>query len=90
MKNSEKFKKQFPDFQGVIDYYTDDAEQLNFIDVQADEVDYTTTVQLSCGCCHDSISDTETLSYIMDGMRDRDFKMLCGTAEKFSKIVGSL
>lgn len=90
MKNSEKFKKQFLDFKGVIDYYTDDSEQLNFIDVEADEVDYTKTFQLSCGCCSDVESNTGTLSYIMDGMRDQDFKMLCGTAEKFSKIVGSL
>jgi hypothetical protein len=88
MTNSEKFKKQFPDFKGIIDYYTDDREELNFIDVQADEVDFITIVPLSCGCCFDYESRTETLSHVMDKMRDQDFKMLCGEMARFDRLEG--
>jgi hypothetical protein len=82
MTNSEKFKKQFPDFKGVIDYYTGDNEQLNFINVQSDEVEFTMVINLSCGCCFDYESRTETLSYVMDGMPDNDFESLCKEVNK--------
>jgi len=51
MTKSQIFKSQFPNFRGVVDFFTSDAEQLNFINVEDDSVEFTRTVTASCGCC---------------------------------------
>ena len=43
MTNTETFKSKFPGFKGVVNFYTLGNEQINFIDVDADRVEYTYT-----------------------------------------------
>ena len=73
MTKSETFKLHFPEFKGVVDFFTSDCEQLNFIDVPNDTVEFTTSFTLSCGCCNDSIQDEASLSHIMDFMSGGEF-----------------
>jgi hypothetical protein len=76
MTKSEIFKLQFPNFKGVINFFTSDCEQLNFIDVETDTVEFTRTITASCGCCSDIEEREESLSFIMDGMMDDEFEDL--------------
>ena len=76
MTKSQTFKSQFPNFKGVVDFFTSDAEQLNFIDVLNGTVEFTTTVTASCGCCSEVEEREESLSFIMDGMTDDEFQDL--------------
>jgi hypothetical protein len=77
MTNTETFKSKFPGFKGVVNFYTLGNEQINFIDVDADRVEYTYTYTMQCGCCVDRESDVESLSYIMDDMGNTEFGELC-------------
>jgi hypothetical protein len=76
MTNSQIFKLQFPEFKGVVDFFTSDCEQVNFIDVETDTVEFTITCTASCGCCSDIEQREESLSHIMDGMTDDEFQEL--------------
>jgi hypothetical protein len=76
MTKSERFKSKFPEFVGVVDFFTSDCEQVNFIDVPNGTVEFTTMFTLSCGCCSDSIQDEASLSHIMDLMSDDEFEDL--------------
>ena len=82
MTKSEIFKDKFPGFKGVVDFYTTDSEQINFIDVDSDIVEFSVLVQLSCGCCHDYESREERLGYVMDYMSDGEFEELCSEVAK--------
>lgn len=73
---SEIFKSKFPEFVGVVDFFTSDAEQLNFIDVQANSVEFTTTGMAECGCCSEINEWSESLSWVMDSMTDDEFQDL--------------
>ena len=79
MTNSQIFESQFPNFKGVVDFFTSDAEQLNFINVEADSVEFTRTVTASCGCCFEVEEREESLSFIMDGMTYDEFQDLLET-----------
>ena len=81
MTNSEIFRKRFPDFKGVVDYYTDENNQLNFIDVQENQVEYSYSYVEECGCCHGFDNDTGTLEYILDDLTPEDFEELCKEIE---------
>ena len=76
MTKSQIFKSQFPNFIGVVNFFTSDCEQLNFIDVEEDTVEFTRTVSASCGCCSEIEEREESLSFIMDGMMDDEFQDL--------------
>lgn len=76
MTKSQIFKSQFTNFKGVVDFYTSDCEQLNFIDVPNDTVEFTTTDMAECGCCLEIVEREESLSFIMDGMMDDEFEDL--------------
>ena len=76
MTKSQIFKSQFPNFIGVIDFFTSDCEQLNFINVEEDIVEFTKTVRASCDCCSEIEEREESLSFIMDGMMDDEFEDL--------------
>ena len=76
MTNSQIFKLQFPEFKGVVDFFTSDCEHVNFIDVETDTVEFTVTCTASCGCCPDTEQREESLSHIMDGMTDDEFQEL--------------
>jgi hypothetical protein len=77
MTKSQIFKTKFPEFKGVVNFYTLGNEQINFIDVAADKVEYTYTYTMQCGCCVDIESDVESLSYMMDDMGNMEFGELC-------------
>ena len=83
MTKSEIFKLKFPTLKGVVDFFTSDCEQINFIDVPNDRIEFTTTTTLSCMCCTDIDSREEPLSHIMDLMSDEEFDQFCGL--QFSK-----
>ena len=76
MTKSQIFKSKFPEFKGVVDFFTSDCEQLNFIDVPNDTVEFTTTFTLSCQCCTDIDQREESLSHLMDDMSDSEFEEL--------------
>ena len=76
MTKSQIFESQFPNFKGVVDFFTSEAEQLNFIDVLNDTVEFTTTATAECGCCFEVEEREESLSFIMDGMTDDEFQDL--------------
>ena len=76
MTKSQIFKSKFPEFKGVVNFFTSDCEQVNFIDVPNDTVEFTTSFVLSCQCCSDSIQDEASLSHIMDLMTDDEFEDL--------------
>ena len=82
MTKSDIFKDKFPGFKGVVDFYTTDGEQINFIDVDGDIVEFSVLVQLSCGCCHDYESREERLGYVMDYMLEGEFEELCSEVAK--------
>jgi hypothetical protein len=83
MTKSEIFKSKFPELKTTISFFTEDCEQLNFIDVPNDIIEFTTTTTLSCMCCNDIDSREEPLSHIMDLMSDEEFDQFCGL--QFSK-----
>ena len=76
MTKSQIFKSKFPEFKGTVDFFTSDCEQVNFIDVPNDSVEFTTTFVLSCQCCSDWEQREESLSHIMDLMSDKEFQDL--------------
>jgi hypothetical protein len=76
MTNSQIFKLEFPEFIGVVDFFTSDCEQVNFIDVESDTVEFTRTITARCGCCSDIEEREESLSFIMDFMTDDEFQDL--------------
>lgn len=76
MTKSQTFRSQFPNFKGVVDFFTSDAEQLNFIDVQGNSVEFTTTGMAECGCCPEIKEWSESLSWVMDSMTDDEFQDL--------------
>lgn len=73
MTKSEIFKSKFPVFKGTLGFFTDDCQLINFIDVEQDIVEFTTTVAMSCLCCTDTESHFVTLSEMFDTMSDEDF-----------------
>jgi len=77
MTKSQIFKTKFPEFVGVVDFYTSDCEQLNFIDVESDIVEYTISVVQSCECCSEYEFQTSNLDHIMDCMSYEEFEELC-------------
>lgn len=81
MTKSEIFKSKFPEFVGVINFFTSDCEQVNFIDVPNNTVEFTTIFTLSCGCCSDWDQRVEPLSHIMDLMSEDEFQDLLSIIE---------
>jgi hypothetical protein len=82
MTNVEKFKSQFPNFSGVVNLFTDDCQQVNFIDTDTDLVDFTTTSTARCGCCIDTEQQSEDLSDFLNGLSDNDFELLINSLNK--------
>jgi hypothetical protein len=76
MTKASQFKNQFPEFCGVVNFFTDDCEQVNWIDVESDLVEFTTSVTASCGCCSDIESHSASLDEFFEFMSDEDFEML--------------
>lgn len=76
MTKAEQFKTQFPDLCGVVNFFTDDCEQVNFIDVEADMVEFTISFTASCGCCTDFEECTDSLADFLERMSDTDFELL--------------
>jgi hypothetical protein len=76
MTKAEQFKNQFADLWGAVNFFTDDCEQVNFIDVEADLIEFTISFTASCGCCNEFEECTDTLSDFFERMSDTDFEML--------------
>ena len=73
MTKSQIFKSQFPNFKGALNFFTFDDEQLNFIDVVSDTVEFTITKQ---GYIPETEVRVQPLSFIMDGMTNDEFSAL--------------
>jgi len=82
MTNVEKFKSQFPNFSGVVNLFTDDCQQVNFIDTDTDLIDFTTTFTARCGCCIDTEQQSEDLSDFLNGLSDNDFELLINSLNR--------
>jgi hypothetical protein len=82
MTNVEKFKSQFPNFSGQVNLFTDDCQQVNFIDTDTDTVDFTTTFTARCGCCSDCESHTIDLGEFLNELSDDDFELLINSLNK--------
>lgn len=76
MTKAEQFKTQFSELCGVVNFFTDDCEQVNFIDVEADLIEFTISSTASCGCCSEFEECTDSLSDFLERMSDTDFEML--------------
>jgi hypothetical protein len=76
MTNEEKFKSQFPNFSGQVSLFTDDCQQVNFIDTDTDTVDFTTKYTAGCGCCYNTESHTIDLGEFLNTLSDDDFTLL--------------
>jgi len=80
MTKSQIFKSQFPNFKGALNFFTFDDEQLNFIDVVSDTVEFTITKRKAMQHPELWYSETEVrvrpLSFIMDGMTNDEFSAL--------------
>ena len=48
MTKSEIFKSKFPDFCGTVGFFTEDCQMVNFIDVESDLVEFTTSATANC------------------------------------------
>ena len=75
MTKSQIFKSQFPNFKGALNFFTDDCEQLNFIDVVSDTVEFTRAITSLCWYSETEVR-VEPLSFIMDGMTNDEFQDL--------------
>jgi hypothetical protein len=82
MTNVEKLKSQFPNFSGVVNLFTDDCQQVNFIDTDTDLVDFTTTFTARCGCCSDIEQQSENLSDFLNRLSDNDFELLINSLNR--------
>ena len=82
MTNIEKFKSQFPNFSGQVNLFTDDCQQVNFIDTDTDTVDFTSTITARCGCCPDTESHTIDLGEFLNTLSDDDFDTLINQLSK--------
>jgi len=82
MTKLETFKDKFPGFKGAVNFKNLDNDQINFIDVEANRVEYTYTYVMNCGCCTDVESDVETLGFMLEIMEDGEFEELCSEVAK--------
>lgn len=82
MTKSQIFKSQFPNFVGAVRFFTSDCEQLNFINVQANSVEFTKTITASCDCCSEIEEREESLGFVMDLMTDDEFQDLLNYIKK--------
>ena len=76
MTKVEIFKKQFPELCSAVNFFTDDCEQVNFIDVESNLVEFTTTVTARCGCCSDVKEHAASLDEFFEFISDEDFEIL--------------
>ena len=79
MSKHQQFVEKFPQFCGPIEFFTDDAEQVHFICVETDVVEFTVTVTARCGCCGEIESRERTLEEFFEFMSDSDFAELTET-----------
>jgi hypothetical protein len=82
MTKVEKFKSQFPNFSGQVNLFTDDCQQVNFIDVDTDTVEFTTTSTARCWCCSYCESHTIDLGEFLNELSDDDFELLINSLNK--------
>ena len=76
MDNFTRLKQLFPDFIGAINFFTEDCEQVNFISLETNSVEYTKTVTASCGCCSDTEQREANLDWFVNCLSDSDFEEL--------------
>ena len=83
MTKSQIFKSQFPNFKGALNFFTFDDEQLNFIDVVSDTVEFTITKRKPLYqpigpelWYSETVHKERPLSFIMDGMTNDEFSAL--------------
>ena len=76
MENFTRLKQIFPDFIGAVTFFTEDYEQVNFISLETNSVEYTKTVTASCGCCSDIEEREANLDWFVDCLSDSDFEEL--------------
>jgi hypothetical protein len=77
MTNTETFKSKFPGFKGVVNFRTNEGEQINFIDVESNLVEFTVYETYECGCCGDYYDNSCQLPFMLDDMSNDQFDELC-------------
>lgn len=86
MTNEIKFKTQFPNFNGEVDFDICDkwgktTRIIESIDVPGNKITSTYYFTAECGCCTDSDEDTESLDDL-NYLSDNEFDMLCKEVAK--------
>ena len=72
----DAFIHLYPDFKGTVDYYTNNADTITFINVAENTIEYSYSFVAECGCCSDCDNDTEDLKWYLNNMDITDFNDL--------------
>ena len=73
MKRIDKIKSINSEFIGVVDVFTQFNQQVNFIDVENNIIEFTTTTSPHCSPFNQVESFQEDLSEFIEGMEEDDF-----------------
>jgi hypothetical protein len=76
MTKFKQFKALISEFKGVVDFFTDDCERINFIYVEANLVEFTKPEMGRCGCCYEIESHSMPVDEFLDYISEDDFEML--------------
>ena len=72
--NADQLMHEFKLIKGPINFYTSNNEQLNFIDIRNNRIEYTTTVaSTQCNCCTEIESHIAELDEIFDWIGEEEF-----------------
>lgn len=72
----QQFITQFPELTTSLNFFTEDCEQVNFIDTESNTIEFTRTVTARCGCCSDFEQFDDNLDHFIDSLSESDFKEL--------------
>ena len=73
MKKLDRIKSINDEFVGVVDIFTQDCKQINFIDVENNIIEFTTTTFSHCSPFNEIEQFEEDLSKFIEDMDEDDF-----------------
>jgi len=79
MDNFTILKQHFPDFVGSVNFFTEDCDQVNFISIETNTVEFTKTVTARCGCCSDIEEHEADLDWFVNCLSESDFEEFLST-----------
>ena len=87
MTNIEKLKELFPNYIGnldfeILDKHGDVSDEITYIDVPENKIEYLIYFVAECGCCTDSSHETDDLDAFLEYMSDNDFNNLLKDLKK--------